>query len=368
MSEQTEAQRRAAARKAKILARGNAGLARLAQTARGEEADKLYGDDVRAASSSSPVSASSPSETPAGKGEQTHAPAQPQAQVQMPSTIEEPDATPGEDTETKGSSLDRKPGWANQMPSRTATPGTRAAAADPTNLPGMGPGEMPDFNTFMQQMMSSMGGADGQGFPALGGLDGQDGSDPFGGQDPFAALMQQMGGAGGDGTNPFAGLQGMQGMQAGSGSSSAGPPSKAERRLPLVHALAVVAFTLFVVVWWEPKMNSVRAGGVTEDWSARWKGLSSRSGGYTAKSFGHLPVFYAFVTLELMLLAYQVVVVKPKARLHPLLSGVLPMLPKNVQRLVVTGSKYLGVIGQTYTDVCLFIFGLGCAVVIAGYL
>lgn len=42
MGEQTDAAKRAAARKAKILARGNTGLDRLAQTARGDEAGKLY--------------------------------------------------------------------------------------------------------------------------------------------------------------------------------------------------------------------------------------------------------------------------------------------------------------------------------------
>jgi hypothetical protein len=42
---QTDAAKRAAARKAKILARGNTGLQKLAQTARGDEADKLYGGD-----------------------------------------------------------------------------------------------------------------------------------------------------------------------------------------------------------------------------------------------------------------------------------------------------------------------------------
>lgn len=40
----SDAAKRAAARKAKILARGNTGLQKLAQTARGEEADALYGD------------------------------------------------------------------------------------------------------------------------------------------------------------------------------------------------------------------------------------------------------------------------------------------------------------------------------------
>ena len=44
MAEQTDAAKRAAARKAKILARGNSGLNKLAQTARGDEAAALYGD------------------------------------------------------------------------------------------------------------------------------------------------------------------------------------------------------------------------------------------------------------------------------------------------------------------------------------
>jgi hypothetical protein len=42
---QTDAAKRAAARRAKIMARGNAGLQKLAQTARGDEAEKLYGGD-----------------------------------------------------------------------------------------------------------------------------------------------------------------------------------------------------------------------------------------------------------------------------------------------------------------------------------
>ena len=42
--QQSDAAKRAAARKAKILARGDAGLQKLAQTARGDEAEALYGE------------------------------------------------------------------------------------------------------------------------------------------------------------------------------------------------------------------------------------------------------------------------------------------------------------------------------------
>jgi hypothetical protein len=44
------------------------------------------------------------------------------------------------------------------------------------------------------------------------------------------------------------------------------------------------------------------------------------------------------------------------------------MLPPNISRLVTTGSKYLGVASQVYADGCLFVFGLGCAIVLAEYL
>jgi hypothetical protein len=42
MAEESEARKRAAARKAKILARGSDRLAKITQTARGEEGAKLY--------------------------------------------------------------------------------------------------------------------------------------------------------------------------------------------------------------------------------------------------------------------------------------------------------------------------------------
>jgi len=80
------------------------------------------------------------------------------------------------------------------------------------------------------------------------------------------------------------------------------------------------------------------------------------------------PVFYAFVTLEAILFATRVTLVQTPPGLHPLLANVLPMLPPNISRLVTTGSKYLGVASQVYADGCLFVFGLGCAIVLAEYL
>lgn len=79
-------------------------------------------------------------------------------------------------------------------------------------------------------------------------------------------------------------------------------------------------------------------------------------------------MFYAFTTLEAILLATRVTLVRSPPALPPLLANFLPLLPPGIQRLVNTGSKYLGVAGQTYRDGCLFVFGLGGAVVIAEYL
>jgi hypothetical protein len=44
------------------------------------------------------------------------------------------------------------------------------------------------------------------------------------------------------------------------------------------------------------------------------------------------------------------------------------MLPPHFARAIMTGSKYLGVASQVYADGCLFVFGLGCAIVLAEYL
>ncbi|CAK9779527.1 hypothetical protein CC85DRAFT_329821 [Cutaneotrichosporon oleaginosum] len=333
---QTEAQRRAAARKAKILARGNAGLERLAHTARGDEAAKLYGASAPSASVPSVSTPSAPS-APTASQSPSSTPAPSQAPVSVSASSAPASSVPSAPGPTD------KPGWARPTPGRTPTPGTRAAAADPANM---------DLNALMQMM-------------------GQGDGDPFAGQDPFAALMAQMGNMEGMGGGmPPMGMPGMGMPGMGMPGMGMAPPAapRAQRLLPLIHAAAVVAFTLFVVVWWEPTMQLVRAGGEAGSWAARWRGLGGRAGGFAAKTFGHLPVFYAFATLECMLLALRVVVVRPQARLHPLLANALPILPPAVQRAVVLGSKYLGVVGQTYADACLFVFGLGCAVVVAEYL
>lgn len=79
-------------------------------------------------------------------------------------------------------------------------------------------------------------------------------------------------------------------------------------------------------------------------------------------------MFYAFITLEAILLATRVTLVKSGPALHPMLANVLPLMPPGLQRLVSTGSKYLGVATQTYRDACLFVFGLGVVVVAAEFL
>ncbi|WOO82955.1 uncharacterized protein LOC62_04G006435 [Vanrija pseudolonga] len=383
----TDAQKRAAARKAKILARGNAGLARLAQTARGEDADKLYGEG------STPVSPASASATATSPTSPSAAsPTSPSASATSPSA---PSARPGQ-----------KPSWAPTVEDEPVrfrpprrNPNAPAGAGGPqdeamrqqienmmamlgANGPagpagaafgGLGPDQAgaapPDMANFMAALMGGGGFPGGPGGPGGLGADGPgligDGSDtptnpfasaaggdPFGGQNPFAAL---------GGANPFAGLPGMAGPPA--------PPTRAQRLFPTVHFVAVLALVVFIAGWWEPSLASVRHGAVATlgGWAHRWAGLAGRVA-FGAKLVESIPVFYAFVTLQLILLATRVTIIQTPPALHPLLANVLPMLPRPLATAISTGSKYLGVVSQSYKDACLLVFGLGAAIVLAEYL
>lgn len=69
-----------------------------------------------------------------------------------------------------------------------------------------------------------------------------------------------------------------------------------------------------------------------------------------------------------MLFATRVTLVQTPPSLHPLLANILPFLGPTIGQIVNTGSKYLGVASQVYADGALFIFGLGCCIILAEYL
>lgn len=259
MGEQSEAAKRAAARKAKILARGNTGLNKLAQTARGEEAEKLYGES-----------------------ESLVFPTQNEVQTLIPVSASRP-TTPSVRVETEPEAASgSKPSWTPPPNSTSQPAGRPQQSAEQQQMSDQlnammsmfggagGPGGegMPDMSQMFAQMMG------GGGPPGLGGAGGMpadrllgDLDDPAGlgvpspGFPDLSALAGGMGGMGGAG-----GMPGFPGMV---------PARKSwiERVFPLIHALAMVLLVGFTVMWWEPRVGAGRVGHIGRGWAARWGDL-----------------------------------------------------------------------------------------------
>ncbi|WVF70156.1 hypothetical protein IAT40_004944 [Kwoniella sp. CBS 6097] len=366
---QSEAAKRAAARKAKILARGNTGLAKLAQTARGEEAQALYADDFKPSPSSTPRTETPPPLNPSSSSS----------------------ASPSAPTEYQSQSQSQaKPSWAPPPPS--ASQSTRANAnangmsaeqqamsaqleAMMSMFGGTGPGgagagpgaggeagEMPDFSEIMAQMMGvgpdGMGGAVGQNL--LGDVDDPAG---LGGMGPGGIPSNVfgpggLGGASGDSPFPFS----MPGM------GPAPTKSKAAKWFPLVHFISIILLSLFSVLWWEPTLRARSPlSGIDQGWSGRWAGHLGdkwvRLSGIEA-----IPVFWAFTTLELILQTTRFMIFKSPPPPHSLIQTFLPILPPKISRPLVTGSRYLNLLSQFYKDGALFVFVVGVSTVVASWL
>ncbi|CAD6588564.1 MAG: hypothetical protein TREMPRED_005098 [Tremellales sp. Tagirdzhanova-0007] len=325
---QSDGAKRAAARKAKILARGNNGLAKLAQTARGDEADTLYAqDDVRSSQPSSSPAPTSRTPTPASTNNSHPISPQTRPNPQIP-----------QDQQAMSAQVEA-------MMSMFGG-GT-----------GAGTGGMPDIQRLMAQMM----GADpsGTGQNLLGDLDDPAGLGNFGnGQPP---------------KNPFD-------FPGAAFPSFSGLPTKkksrVERYFPLIHAVFVIILLVFVVAWWEPRLRSAKwTDRVLEQaWTERWALLAGRRGMWRAMKqdlsggVQALPVFWAFTTLELILQTTRFFILNSPPPPHSLISTFLPVLPPAIARPLVTGSRYLTIIAQTYKDGCMLVFGLGMVAVLAEWL
>lgn len=270
MAEMTDAQKRAAARKAKILARGNAGLQRLAQTARGDEAEKLYGGDETPSSSAPASRPETPNPTMTSFATSSAAPS---ATSSVPSSA-------------------RNPGWSAPAPppdSRPMSPDEEQMKAQFDAMMNMlggggggpGGGAPPDMANLFASLMGGAGAAGGG--PGLLG-DGKEmdpNANPFAGmgmdpgQNPFAAMGMD------PNANPFAGM-----MPPGMGMGAPKPLTKAQRAFPIIHAICVIALVVFVAAWWEPTLSIVRMGtkaGVAS-WAVRWSTLGGRIAPFAAKS------------------------------------------------------------------------------------
>lgn len=65
----------------------------------------------------------------------------------------------------------------------------------------------------------------------------------------------------------------------------------------------------------------------------------------------------------MLLFSTRTTFVRSGSGMHPLLANVVPMLPPTVQRAVRAGAKALPAFTQMYRDACLFVFGLGMAII-----
>ncbi|KAJ9105811.1 hypothetical protein QFC19_003379 [Naganishia cerealis] len=244
----SEAQRRAEARRAKILARGGAGLAKLASTARGEEAAALYDTHIPSRGS-----------TPVAPPVQNPVTADPAAEYQA--ELERTMAALGSSTQGTDNTGDAMKQFGEMMRKMqqdfgTSTPGSGGAiegglgAVDPSQDPPTPPlpaVELPDVparrgnnNPF------ALAAASGPSSAPEGDM-----SSLFPGLNIPPEMLQMLQGGGNDG-----GGIGMNGPTSGNPFAPPPPAQKSPvtRLLPLIHLLSVVAFYLFTILVWEPSV------------------------------------------------------------------------------------------------------------------
>ncbi|WVW78795.1 hypothetical protein I302_100757 [Kwoniella bestiolae CBS 10118] len=348
----SDAASRAAARKARIQARGNTGLAKLAQSARGEEAQALYADDFKPSPSSTPQTETPPPIPSSNTSTSTSEKSNPSWAPPPPSSSTSSRANPNLTAEQQAMS--------SQLEAMMSMfgGGPPGAGAD---------GELPDMSKLLQSMM---GGIDPSqsGQRLLGDLDdpaGLGGSSAAGG---LGGIPPNLFGGGGDGQNgdmpfPFPGMAGLGGLGGQT------KKTKSEKYFPLIHFISIVVLSIFTIIWWEPKIKKETSmiTALEGGWVKRWSGLGQRGIG----KFGNVevvPIFWAFTTLELILQTSRFMIFKSPPPPHSLISNFLPLLPPKISRPILTISRYLSLILQTYKDGCLLVFMMGMTVVVSQWL
>ncbi|CED83682.1 hypothetical protein [Phaffia rhodozyma] len=200
----SEARLRAEARKAKIQARGGAGLARLASTARGEEGAKLYETPpppIRRTTSENQVSSLPPSSSQPSTFSPTPSQSQQEFLSQMFGGF--PPAFDG------------------------SSPSSPSPDADPLQA--------------MLQSLQSFSSGSGSPFP-----------NPMG--DSAGGLFPP-------GFDPSAGTEGQQDLMY------SGVKSRMDRVFTIAHFLGVLGLVVFVLGWWEPTVRERRARtGFVGEW------------------------------------------------------------------------------------------------------
>ncbi|KAJ9115487.1 hypothetical protein QFC22_005245 [Naganishia vaughanmartiniae] len=369
----SEAQKRAEARRAKILARGGAGLAKLASTARGEEAAALYDTNIPSRTTTPTVpAAKSPSiEDPA---------AEYQAQLERRmaalggSSTGGPPAGAMDNSMKQFSEMMRK--MHEDLGAPAGSPGTIGeglSAVDPSDDPPTPP--LPAVN--LPDIPTRRGNKDPFALTAPSGQNNAmegDMSSLFPGLNIPPEMLQMLQGAGGN-----------NGGGGGTGTTTPGmgnpfaPPAPVKKTklalaLPFIHLASVVAFYLFTILYWEPSVwasgrRSALTGELPVERRERWvrlKGEVGTKSDLLDSGWASLPVFWAFVMLEVLLISTQTmfIPVGPPS-LPSLLQNFLPLIPQTYSRPLLLAFKYAALAGQVATDAAVFVFLFGVSVVFA---
>ncbi|GAA6003854.1 hypothetical protein JCM10207_006437 [Rhodosporidiobolus poonsookiae] len=230
--------------------------------------------------------------------------------------------------------------------------GPGAGGANPfAGFPGLGgeggaAGGQDMFAQMMAQMAQASGG-DGAGAPGGGGP----------------------GGLGAQG-NPF--------MQPPVSPFPAQPKTLLDRVFPLVHLLAMVGLAVYAIVFLEPaKRVSAYGWTGTEhgiDWSAWGALLSQKPSEYGVASqvvgfhqLAEVPLLWMFVSVELVLQTTRLFLVRNRPAPPGLLNSILPLLSQFSPQLglaIQTGVRYLDLFSTCLNDLAVLVFCIGVAILV----
>ncbi|KAJ7155895.1 hypothetical protein B0H12DRAFT_45727 [Mycena haematopus] len=276
----------------------------------------------------------------------------------------------------------------SRVPSRTS-PNASAQqqdAANPFGMPDPSAWSMEQQTQFLQALMGGMPPPQSQ--PALtSAAPGPFAEMPAMENNPFAAMMQ-MAAAGGGAGGAFPPMGGeadagpMGGFGAGMGMGKAPdvapPKTLVQRLMPAVHLFSVWALLMYFVLVMEPAAHEAGAGGVAEPggigFAWRWRQLTGGAKGQLSATFASgwgvqvLPLFWAFVTLELVLHSLRIFSGFDVFRPPTLLALALPYLPPPISSVIVHGMKYMQMGSMFLDDVAALVVGIGLVIWLATWM
>ncbi|GAA5969434.1 hypothetical protein JCM11641_008116 [Rhodosporidiobolus odoratus] len=211
-------------------------------------------------------------------------------------------------------------------------------------------------------------------FPGLGGAGGEGGApgqDMF--SQMMAQMAAAQGDAGAGGPGGVAGAGGGNPFQSPLSPFPPQPKTVLDRVFPLIHILAMVGLALYAVFILEPARRIASYGWTgTEqgiDWAA-WGALLHRRqtvNGAVAEAIGfrqlaEVPLLWMFVSVELVLQTTRLFLVRSRATPPGLLSSILPLLSQfspQLGMIIQTGVKYLDLFSTCLNDLAVLIFCIG---------